>query len=61
MNDEELRDCFAMFRSITGDTPEQCYHFASLMMEVRKKNFWVEPEEEEGGITSVVRRRRKKD
>jgi hypothetical protein len=61
MNEEDLRDCFAMFRSIGGGTAEENYRFADMMLEARKKKYWVE--NEDGGITTVARRtyRKKKD
>ena len=37
MNEEDLRDCFAMFKSISGCTAEEAYRFADAMLEVRKK------------------------
>ena len=54
MNEEDLRDCFAMFRAVTGDSAIECYEFADSMLEARKKRFWVEPEED--GIASVAKR-----
>jgi len=53
MNDEDLRDCFAMFRSITGLSAEECYSFADDMMEARKKE---KDNEEDTGIASVAKR-----
>ena len=38
MNEQDLRDCFAMFKIITGATPEECYKFADEMLEVRETN-----------------------
>lgn len=55
MNDQDLRDCFAMLRGVTGATPEECYTFADAMMEARKPK-----EEEEAGIASVKRVRKVK-
>jgi hypothetical protein len=52
MTEQDWRDCFAMFRAVTGDTPEECYAFADAMMEARK----VKPV----GI-KAVRRGRKND
>lgn len=69
MNDDDLRDCFAMFAlmGLVSHTPYdavvdvnrhayQAYNFADAMMEARKPK-------EDGGITSVAKRtyRRKKD
>ena len=63
MNDEDLRDCFAMFalmRISFGDehenyTPgaERCYKIADAMMEARKPK-------EDVGIASVKRIRKTK-
>jgi len=44
MNEDDLRDCFAMFKIITGANAEECYKFADEMLEARTK----EPEEEAG-------------
>ena len=38
MNEQDLRDCFAMFKAVTGASPEECYKFADEMLEVRKGN-----------------------
>jgi hypothetical protein len=53
MNDEDLRDCFAMLRGITGASPRQCYEFADQMMEARKPK--------EVGIKAVKRTRKAND
>lgn len=53
MNEEDLRDCFAMFASLTGKNAEECYKFAEEMMEARKPK-------EETGIAAVKRVRRSK-
>jgi hypothetical protein len=37
MNDQDLRDCFAMFKAITGASAEECYKFADEMLEARNK------------------------
>lgn len=65
MNENDLRDCFAMFalmRISFGDehenyTPgaERCYKIADAMMEARKAK-----EGEEAGIASVKRVRKPK-
>lgn len=55
MNDNDLRDCFAMMRGITGATPEECYAFADDMMEARKPK--EKDDEEDSGIASVVPKR----
>lgn len=44
MNEEDLRDCFAMFRAVTGASAAECYEFADAMLEARN----TEPEEELG-------------
>lgn len=51
MNENDLRDCFAMFRAITGASAEECYVFADAMLEVRNNN------EEELGIAAVKTKR----
>ena len=51
MNEQDLRDCFAMFASITGKSAEECYKFADEMLEARNKN-------EELGIAAIKPRRR---
>ena len=53
MNENDLRDCFAMFKAITGASAEECYVFADEMLEARKK----EPEED--GIATIKKRVRK--
>jgi hypothetical protein len=53
MNDQDLRDCFAMFRATTGASPKECYEFANAMMEARKQK-------EEAGITAIKRKVRTK-
>jgi hypothetical protein len=47
MNEQDLRDCFAMLRGITGANAEDCYKFADEMLEARK----VKHEEE--GILAI--------
>jgi hypothetical protein len=42
---EYLRDLSAMFKSVTGASPEDCYKFADEMLEARK------PQEE--GILAI--------
>ena len=51
MTDQDWRDCFAMFRAVTGATPEECYAFADEMMEARKPK-------EEIGIKTVRKGKR---
>lgn len=55
MNDNDLRDCFAMMRGITGATPEECYAFADEMMEARKPK--ENDDEEDVGIARVAPKR----
>jgi hypothetical protein len=54
MNDNDWKDCFAMFRSVTGASAEECYTFANEMMEARKPK-------EESGIVAVKRSSTKKE
>jgi hypothetical protein len=54
MNDDDLRDCFAMFKSMTGATAEECYKFAGEMLEERKQK------DEDSGIAAVVPKRARK-
>ena len=54
MNENDLRDCFAMFRSITGLSAEDCYKFADEMLEARKPK-------EDTGIVAVKRSSTKKE
>jgi hypothetical protein len=55
MNDQDkeyLRDLAAMFKSITGATPQECYKFADEMLEAR------EPQETVG-LPAIKKRTRK--
>jgi hypothetical protein len=52
MNDKDWRDCFAMFKSVTGASPEECYKFADEMLEARN----AEPKNE-GGIATIKKKR----
>ena len=52
MNEDDLRDCFAMFKSLTGANPEECYRFADEMLEARKRK-------DEAGIVAIKPTRRK--
>lgn len=52
MNDQDLRDCFAMFALITGVTPEEAYAIADAMMEARKP-------EPKIGLPAIKRRKAK--
>ena len=60
MNEEDLRDCFAMFALIGvkntsnfGEQAKWCYEMADAMMEARKKE---KNDEEDVGIASVAKR-----
>jgi hypothetical protein len=53
MNEQDLRDCFAMFRAVTGASAEDCYRFADEMLEARNKD-----NNEELGIAAVKPKRR---
>jgi hypothetical protein len=52
MNEQDLRDCFAMFKAITGANAEDCYKFADEMLEARKLN-------ESIGLPAIKRKTRK--
>jgi hypothetical protein len=54
VNEKDLRDCFAMFKIITGASAEECYKFADEMLEARKVK-------EESGIVAVKRSSTKKE
>jgi hypothetical protein len=54
MNAEDLRDCFAMFKTITGASAEECYKFADEMLEARKPK--EKDDEEDTGIASIAKR-----
>lgn len=51
MTEQDLRDCFAMFKSMTGASAEECYKFADEMLEARKPR--------QQGIVSIKKRRTK--
>lgn len=53
MNEQDLRDCFAMMRATTGASAEECYLFADEMLEARKPK--------EVGIKTVKRTRKIND
>jgi hypothetical protein len=53
MNDQDLRDCFAMLRAITGASAEECYAFADEMLEARKPK--------DVGIKAVKKQRKTND
>ena len=54
MNEEDLRDCFAMFKVITGASAEECYRFADEMLEARKQK--EKEDEEDTGIARAAKR-----
>lgn len=54
MSDDDLRDCFAMLRSVTGESPEECYKFADEMLEARKNK-------ESVGLPAIKRRPKKSE
>lgn len=56
MNEDDLRDCFAMMRGITGASPEECYRFADAMLEARKHKE-KDDEEVDVGIARVAPKR----
>jgi hypothetical protein len=49
MNEQDLRDCFAMLKAVTGASAEECYIFADEMLEARKEK----SKNEELGIAAV--------
>jgi len=53
MNEQDLRDCFAMLRGVTGASAEECYKFADEMLEARKEN-----DGEKLGIAAVKPKRK---
>jgi hypothetical protein len=55
MNEEDLRDCFAMFKTITGASAEECYKFADEMLEARKSK--ENDDEEDVGIARAAPKR----
>jgi hypothetical protein len=55
IGDDDLRDCFAMLKSVTGASPVECYEFADAMLEARK----AEPEPEVGIVAAKPRRKAK--
>lgn len=63
MNENDLRDCFAMLRAITGASPDECYMFAEAMLVARKKEELKMPIGNEGivGIKTVKRTRKTND
>ena len=59
MNEQDLRDCFAMFAMLREDDPVKCYAIADAMIEARNKD----DEEVELGIAAFKPKKRiiKKD
>jgi hypothetical protein len=63
MNDEDLRDCFAMFALVGAviaskeRTAQEVWQIADEMMEARKKE---KSDEEDTGIAAVVPKRPRK-
>ena len=57
MNEDDWKKCFAMFRSITGASAEECFRFANEMMEVSKQKESANEESNDGGIVSVAPKR----
>lgn len=60
MNDNDWRDCFAMFRSVTGASPDECYIFAEAMLISRNKEELKMPVGNKG-IVAVKRSSTKKE
>jgi hypothetical protein len=58
MNDDDLRDCAALLRAVTGATAEECFTFADEFMEARKHK--EKANEEDSGIAAVVPKRPRK-
>ena len=69
MNEEDLRDCFAMFAMVgllidgsytagMKGVSQGAYEMADVMLEARKKKYWVE-EEETAGLPAIKRKARK--
>jgi hypothetical protein len=58
MNEEDLRDCFAMFASTRIAYPDECYKFADAMLQARK--YKEKSDEEDSGIAAVVPKRPRK-
>jgi hypothetical protein len=48
MNEQDLRDCFAMFAMFREHDPTRCYEIADAMLEARKPK-------EKSGIIAVKR------
>ena len=55
MNEEDLRDCAALLRSVTGASAEECFRFADEFMEARKLK--EREDEENTGIAAVAPKR----
>jgi len=61
MNENDLRDCFAMMRAITGASADECYIFAEAMLEARNKKELRIPIGNEGITAVKLTKRRSKD
>lgn len=57
MTEKEWILCFAMFKSVTGATPEECLKFAYDILEESKKE---KDPEEDSGIAAVAPKRPRK-
>jgi hypothetical protein len=58
MNEEDLRDCAALMKAVTGVSAEDCYKFADEFLEARKHK--EKDDEESSGIAAVVPKRPRK-
>jgi hypothetical protein len=54
MDKKDLRNCFAMFKSLTGANAEDCFKFADDMLEVSERL----PQEE--GILAIKTKKHRK-
>ena len=52
MNEQDLRDCFAMMKATTGASARECYEFADEMLEARDP-------QTSAGLPPIKRRRSK--
>lgn len=57
MTEKEWLICFAMFKSVTGASPKECFKFAYEMLDESKKE---NEDEEDAGIAAVVPKRPRK-
>ena len=58
MNEEDLRDCAALMKAVTGVNAEDCYKFADEFLEARKHK--EKENEEDIGIAAIVPKRTRK-